>query len=63
MPGSEGWSWGDKRDDSTEWFRAHYLERRSDERVGSGRFSRHRRSVSLACGACVLRSTWQPAVK
>eukprot|EP00966_Prymnesium_polylepis_P132569 3064744-Prymnesium_polylepis.1 len=22
MPGSEGWSWGGKRDDSTEWFRA-----------------------------------------
>ena len=35
MPGSEGWSWGGKRDDSTEWFRAQYLERRSDERVGS----------------------------
>jgi hypothetical protein len=30
---------------------------------GPGRFSRHRRSFSLACGACVLRSTWQPAVK
>ena len=25
MPGSEGWSWGGKRDDSTEWFRAQYL--------------------------------------
>ena len=69
MPGSAGWTWDGRRDMSTEWLRAQYLERRSDEWVGSGawpvdcRLRRHRRSFSLSCGACVLRNTWQPAVK
>ena len=36
MPGSGGWTWGGKRDYSTEFLRAQYLKKRSDEWVGSG---------------------------
>ena len=66
MPGSGGWTRGVAKGTtrpSSSGPNTSRSARMSGSGPGPGRLGRHRRSFSLSCGACVLRSTWQPAVK